>query len=296
MANNDKHTFSVVIFFFGGCHDFGGEFGNNIRLVGTLSVRRVGRYEVVTYQNATVPDVVVHAAADTERTSLFRHRPAECFTDHVTCDEVTPPRLQSPDAAELRPPTSHVDERKLPTREGGALSSSSLPQLSGRQHAALDGAGSNNVSLGALHAAAYVDAALQRQTLIRSRACRPCHDLSKVTRDLSKVAVDRPRFGSHFRLSATVADMASSCDNHDRSSLLLQNVVVCDSAQHNAEKDRVSAVDMTHPQDQGPPTARLTAVDREAMSGRTLASRGGLAVMGGVRACRSMITRSGLWK
>jgi len=146
-------------------------------------VRRVGRYEVVTYQNATVPDVVVHAAADTRPTSLSRDRAAECSADHVTSDDVTPPQVQSPDAAVRRPPPADGDDRrKLSTRGGGA--SSSLPQLSlasGRQNSALDETGNNNVSLGALHAAAYVDAASQRQTLIRLRACRPCHDLSNVT-------------------------------------------------------------------------------------------------------------------
>jgi len=162
-------------------------------LTGTLSVRRVGRYEVVTYQNATVPDVIVHAAADTKPTSLSEH-PA---SDHVT-DDVTLASTAGVWAGALD------DGRKLSTCSSGA--SSSLPQLSvtsGRQQSALDQTGNNNVSLSALHASAYVDAASQRQTLIRSRACRPCHDLSKVT-------VDRPRFGSHFRLSATVADIAFS--------------------------------------------------------------------------------------
>jgi len=37
--------------------------------VGALAVRRVGRYEVVTLSNTAVPDVIVHAAADTKPTS-----------------------------------------------------------------------------------------------------------------------------------------------------------------------------------------------------------------------------------
>jgi len=37
--------------------------------VAALAVRRVGRYEVVTLSNTAVPDVIVHAAADTKPTS-----------------------------------------------------------------------------------------------------------------------------------------------------------------------------------------------------------------------------------
>ena len=254
-------------------------------------MRHVGRYEVVTYPNTTVPDVIVHAAADTIPTSVSHHI-VESSGAHVTSDDVTP-LVQSPDSVDRRPPTVAPgvaivpvgDGRKLSTCGGGA--SSSLPQLSlvsGRQHSALGETGNNNVSLGALHADAYVDAVSRRQTLIRSRACRPCHDLSKI-------AVDRPRFGSHFRLSATVADMASSCErtvvteNHDRSGLL-QSVVVCDSVHHQG-KDRgppSAAVDRSRPSDPGQPSTRLAMVDDEARSGRTSASRGALAVLGGVRA------------
>lgn len=161
-------------------------------------MRRIGRYEVVTYPNTTVPDVIVHAAAETKPASVDRH-PTGSSGNHMASDDVTP-LVQSLDSADRRPSTAAAawispacDDRKLSTCGGGA--SSSLPQLSlvsGRQQSALGKTGTNNLSLSALHAAANVDAASQRQTLIRSRACRPCHDLSKVT-------VDRPRFGSHFR-------------------------------------------------------------------------------------------------
>lgn len=258
-----------------------------IDVSGTLAVRRVGRYEVVTYPNTTVPDVIVHAAAETKPTSSG-HRLAGSSGDHVTSADVTP-LVQSPDSVDRRPPaaagvwtTQADDGRKLSTCGGG--SSSSLPQLSlvsGRQQPALDKTGSNNLSLSALHAAAHVDAASQRQVLIRSRACRPCHDLSKVT-------VDRPRFGSHFRLSAVVADLAQSgeravvSENIDRSTVL-QSVIVCDAV-HHSEKDTGSAVEVPRQPDPAPHTSRVAAVDGHAITGRTLLGRGGLAVLSGVRA------------
>jgi len=235
-------------------------------------VRRVGRYEVVTYQNSTVPDVIVHAAADTRPIPASQH-PAGSSADHVTSDDVTS-QVQSPDGVKDRQPhaaagvwiTPVGDGRKLSTC--GSVASFSLPQLSpvsDRQKSALDETGNTNVSLNALHAAAYADAASQRQTLIRSRACRPCHDLSKVT-------VDRPRFGSHFRLSATVADIASGgerttvAESHDRSAML-QNVIVCDPVHQPVKNHRgwssFSASDMVRPPDPGTPTTRVPAVDAE---------------------------------
>ena len=109
-------------------------------------MRRVGRYEVVTLPNnaAAVPDVIVHAAADSKSTSVGC-RPTG---NDVRVDDVTPAlaAVQSPDGAVRRPPTSAV------AVDGGTLSlsvgagSSSLPQLSpvsGRQQAALDETGSN---------------------------------------------------------------------------------------------------------------------------------------------------------
>jgi len=209
---------------------------------GKLEVRRIGRYEVVTHPNTAVPDVIVHAAADSRPTSVdFRPAPdaAGSSGDHVTADRVTPP-TRSADGVDRRLPDAAAvdgDDRKLYTSGGSVVgSSSSLPQLSlvsggGRQQATLEKTGSNNLSLSALHASTHVDATSQRQTLIRSRACRPCHDLSKVT-----AVGDRPRFGSHFRLSAAVADSAATGgaelalmtpDDCDRSALL-QNIVVCD--------------------------------------------------------------------
>ena len=206
----------------------------------------------------------------------------------MTSADVTP-LVQSPGSVDRRPPaaagvwtTQADDARKLSTCGGG--SSSSLPQLSlvsGRQQSALDKTGSNNLSLGALHAAAHVDAASQRQILIRSRTCRPCHDLSKVT-------VDRPRFGSHFRLSAAVSDLTPSgertvvSENIDRSTVL-QNVVVCDAV-HHSERNSGYAVEVPRQPDQVPHTWRVAAVDGHAITGRTLLGRGGLAVLSGVRA------------
>lgn len=236
---------------------------------------------MVTYPNTTVvPDVIVHAAADTKPTS------AGSSGDHVTSGDVTA-LVQSPDGVDCRPPTwitADGDGRKLSTYGSGA--SSSLPQLSvvlGRQQSVLHKNGTNNLSLGALHASAHVDAAAQRQTLIRSRACRPCHDLSKVT-------VDRPRFGSHFRvadLAATSSERTGMTENHDRSTLV-QNVIVCDAV-HRPQKDADccsgTAVEMSRPPGSAPQTTKLAAVDGEAVTGRTLMSRGRLAVLqGGVRA------------
>jgi len=234
-------------------------------------VRRIGRYEVVTYPNAGVPDVIVHAAADKKPTSSISRQPTgSSASGHVTSDDVT---VQSPAAPAGVWTGPADDDRKLSTCGSGA--SSSLPQLSvasGRQQSALDKTGSNNLSLSALHAAAHVDAASQRQTLIRSHACRPCHDLSKVA-----------RFGSHFRLSAAVADVSNGSDwtatpdDLDRSSLL-QNIIVCD------RDTRRPGAEVPRPPDSGPQTARRAAVDGESRTGRTLASRAGLAVLGGVRA------------
>jgi len=66
----------------------------SVCLTGKQSTRRVGRYEVVTYANTTVPDVIVHAAADKQISSR----------DHVTSDDATP-TVQSLDSVDSRPPT-----------------------------------------------------------------------------------------------------------------------------------------------------------------------------------------------
>jgi len=257
-------------------------------------VRRIGRYEVVTHPNAAVPDVIVHAVADPKSTSVNSQTTGNSTGDHVIPSDDGAPQVQSPGSGDSRPPTTVVADSVAPVADGrkltasGNVASSSLPQLSfvsGRPQtsssssSALYKTGSNNLSLGALqHAAAHVDAASQRQTLIRSRACRPCHDLSKVT-------VERPRFGSHFRLSAAVADVVpggertATTDDRDRSSLL-QNIVVFDPAPHpDGDTHRPPG------SDPGPPSKRLATSDGEAVTGRTLAGRGRLAVLiGGVRA------------
>ena len=179
----------------------------------------------MTLSNSTLPDVIVHAA-DVKSTSLVDSRSTG---SRVSTDDVTP-AVQSPGGADRRPPIGAPVGRKLSA--SGCTASSSLPQLSaavsGRQTSAHDETGSNNLSLEALHDAGLADAASRRQALIRSRACRPCHDLSKVT-------VDRPRLGSHFRLTAAVADVTIGCertvtpDDHDRSSRLHNNIIVCDA-------------------------------------------------------------------
>jgi len=197
----------------------------------------------------------------------------------TSSDDVTPPLpvpVQSPDIADRRPPTVGPVDRKL------SPSSSSLPQLSrvsgSRQQPALDETGSNNLSLGALHdATGLPDAAARRQTLIRSHACRPCHDLSKVT------AADRPsRFGSHFRLTAAVADVTP--DDHDRSSLV-NHIVVCDPAAAYRTQQTVvrctsgPPAEVFRPADTVAPPPPTALYDGESLTGRTIAGRGGLAVL-----------------
>jgi len=75
-------------------------------------------------------------------------------------------------------------------------------------------------------------------------------------------------------------------ETHDHSAVL-QNMIVCDSV-HRAEQDSGCfsgpAGETSRPPDPGPPTTRLTTVDGQARPGRTLAGRGGLPVLGGVRA------------
>jgi len=228
---------------------------------------------VVTYQNTTVPDVIVHTAAETLPISV-RRPPTGSSADHVTSDYVTPP-VQWSDGVDRGPPPA-AGVWVTPVSDGQTLSahgsggSCSLPQLSlasGRQQSTLYRTGSNNLSLSALHAATHVDAVSERQTLIRSRTCRPCHDLSRVS-------VDRPRCGSHFRLSAAVADLATSSEKIRDRSNPLQSVVICDPA-HRPDNDAGHSVELFRTQ---------AAVDGEAMTGRSVVGRGGLAVLGGVRA------------
>ena len=153
------------------------------------------------------------------------------------------------------------------------------------------------MSLGALHVAGLTDAAARRQTLMRSHTCRPCHDLSKVA------AADRPhrfgspppsRFGSHFRLTAAVADVpatertaAATPDDQSSSSSssLLCKVVVRDPVHRPLHAAHCPsgplAPETARSPDHGPRSTALR--DGEAMTGRTLIGRGGLAVLGGVR-------------
>jgi hypothetical protein len=163
-----------------------------------------------------VPDVVIHAAADTKSTTITVPAANRSTTRAASGDSI---RRQPSDCSSDRPPLlrhcrinlSHHQPMSLstmaPLREGtkscfaaSGASSSSLPQLSlvtnsaggscvvgGSSHALLRDIGSNNLSLGALH----VVQAEGLSNLMRSRgACRPCHDLSTVV----AASTERPRF------------------------------------------------------------------------------------------------------
>jgi hypothetical protein len=168
--------------------------------------------------HSVVPDVVIHAAADTKSTTIIVPA-ANCSTARTASGDSI--RRQPSDCSSDRPPLvrhcriniSHHQQpvslsTTAPLHEGtksclaaSGASSSSLPQLSlatnnaggscavgGSSHALLRDNGSNNLSLGALHVVQPEGIS----NLMRSRgACRPCHDLSTV---VAAASTDRPRF------------------------------------------------------------------------------------------------------